>query len=156
MTEKKTKRSANAAGNAGKKPPSTAWAPGQSGNPAGKKPGTRNRATAIAEAVLEKDVEAIAKVVTKAAKGGDLQAARLVLERLVPPRRERPLSIDLPDVTTTADVAKAQAAILAHVGAGDILPSEATALSAIVEQRRKALESEELERRIAALEGKKK
>lgn len=106
----------------------------------------------MAEAVLEKDVEAIAKVVTAAAIGGDLQAARMVLERLVPQRRERPVDIDLPDVSTIEGVNAAQAAILNAVAAGELLPGEGTALAGIVEQRRRAIETEDLEKRIEALE----
>ncbi len=130
--------------------------PGQSGNPKGKPKGTRNKATTLALAVLEKDVEAIAKVVTAAAKGGDLQAARLVLERLVPPMRERPVNVDLPPMDTIAGINAAQQAILDAVGRGDLLPGEGISLSGIVEQRRKAIETQELEQRIAALEGKTK
>lgn len=154
MGEKK--KPASAPAKADRKPPKTAWKPGTSGNPAGRAPGTRNRATVLAEAVLEQDIEEIAKVVTTAARGGDLQAARLVLERLVPARRERPLSIALPSIESTSDIARAQSVILEATGAGDLTPGEATALSAIVEQRRKALEAEQLERRIAALESKAK
>jgi hypothetical protein len=130
------------------------WPKGSSGNPAGKPKGTRNKATLLAVAVLEQDVEAIAKVVTAAAKGGDLQAARLVLERLVPPTRERPVSMTLPDTSTTDGICNAQEAILSAVAAGELLPTEGTVLSNIVEQRRKAIETQELEQRIAALEDK--
>lgn len=97
-------------------------------------------------------MEEIARVVTDAAKGGDLQAARLVIERLVPPRRERPIAMDLPDTKSLGGVSEAQAVILQAVAAGDLLPTEGTILSNIVEQRRKAIETEELEQRIAALE----
>jgi hypothetical protein len=131
------------------------WKPGQSGNPKGKAKGTRNKATMLAIAILEKDIEAIAKKVTEAAIGGDLQAARMVLERLVPPTRERPVSLPLPDTSTTEGVSQAQQAILAAVATGELTPGEGTALSGIVEQHRKAIETQELEQRIAALEAKK-
>ena len=48
-----------------------------------------------------------------------------------------------------------RAAILQAVAAGDILPGEAATLAGIVEARRKALETQELEQRISALECKK-
>lgn len=150
------KKSANSPTTAGKRPPRTAWKKGESGNPAGKPKGTRNRMTNLAIAVLEKDVEAIAGVVTAAALGGDLQAARLVIERLVPPIRERGVSLVLPPIDALEGVSAAQQAILDAVCAGDLLPGEGTTLSGIVEQRRKAIESQELEQRIAALEGKTK
>lgn len=146
------KKSETAPKSTGRKPPGTAWKPGQSGNPEGRKPGTRNRATVLAESILEKDVEEIARVVTDAAKEGDLQAARLVIERLVPPRRERPIAMDLPEIKTLDGVSDAQAAILQAVAAGELLPTEGTILSNIVEQRRKSIETQDLEQRIAALE----
>ena len=129
-----------------------AWKPGQCGNPAGKPPGCRNKATQMVMALMEGGAEEITRTVIDAAKAGDLTAARLVIERLAPPLRERPLSLPLPDTGTVAGVSAAQQAILQAVGDGEILPGEGTALAGIVESRRKALETIELEQRITALE----
>lgn len=137
-----------------KTPPPHAWRPGQSGNPAGKKPGSRNKATQMVMALMEGGAEEITRTVIDAAKAGDLTAARLVIERLAPPLRERPLSLPLPDTGTVAGVSAAQQAILQAVGDGEILPGEGTALAGIVESRRKALETVELEQRISALEAR--
>jgi hypothetical protein len=138
-----------------KKAPSTAFKPGQSGNPAGKPKGARNHATRAVLKLIEGGAEEITLAVLDAAKAGDMGAARFILERIAPPIRERPVSIDLPDIGTAAGIAEAQAAILQAAADGNLLPGEASALSAITEARRKALETEELERRIAALEAKK-
>jgi hypothetical protein len=135
-------------------PPPHAWQPGQSGNPAGKPPGSRNKATQMVMALMEGGAEEITRAVIDAAKAGDLTAARLVIERLAPTLRERPLTLDLPDTGTVAGVSAAQRTILEAVGAGDLLPGEATALAGIVETRRKALETVELEQRISALEAR--
>lgn len=131
-----------------------AWKPGQSGNPAGKPPGCRNKATQMVMALMEGGAEEITRTVIDAAKAGDLAAARLVIERLAPPLRERPLSLRLPETGTVAGVSEAQQAILEAVGGGEILPGEGTALAGILEARRKALETVELEQRISALEAK--
>lgn len=138
-----------------KKAPKSAWKQGQSGNPAGRPVGARNKSTMIALAVMSEDAELIARTVTQAALGGDMQACRLVIERLVPPLKERPVELDFPDTDTLAGVSAAQDVILQAVGAGDLLPGEANTLSNIVEQRRKAIETQELEARIAALEATK-
>ncbi|WP_300319423.1 DUF5681 domain-containing protein [Accumulibacter sp.] len=130
------------------------WTPGQSGNPKGRPPGSRNRVTLVALAAMEEGAAAIAKKIVEMAKQGDMSAARLVLERLVPPAKERPIFLDLPDTSSADGVAKAQAAILQAVAAGDILPGEAATLAGIVEARRKAVETQELEARISALEVK--
>ncbi|MCZ2097331.1 MAG: DUF5681 domain-containing protein, partial [Anaerolineae bacterium] len=55
----------------GRRPPATAWAPGQSGNPAGRPRGTRNRATLLAEALLDGEVDAIVRRVIDGALAGD-------------------------------------------------------------------------------------
>ena len=134
--------------------PPHAWRAGQSGNPAGKPPGCRNRATQMVLALMEGGAEEITQAVVAAAKKGDLAAARLVIERLAPPLRERPLSLPLPDTRTIAGVSEAQQAILEAVGGGEILPGEGTALAGILEVRRKALETVELEQRISVLEAR--
>jgi hypothetical protein len=124
----------------------------QSGNPARKPPGTRNKATQMVLALMESGAEEITLAIIDAAKKGDIAAARLVIERLAPPARERPISLDLPDTSTVAGVSQAQQAVLEAMGAGELLPTEGSTPATILESRRKAIETEELERRIAALE----
>jgi len=128
---------------------------GKSGNPAGRPKGTRHKATLAALALMEGEGAAITRTCIEAAKGGDMTAIRLVLERLVPPAKERPVSLELPDVKTAAGIADAQAAILRAVAAGELTPGEGQTVAGIVEARRRALETQELEQRITALEGKK-
>lgn len=139
-----------------RKPPPHAWKPGQSGNPSGKKPGTRNKATMMVLNLMEDGAEEITKVIMDAARGGDLSAARLVLERLAPPVRERPIEIELPDTSTFDGIDKAQQVIIDAVGTGQLLPSEGGVLAGLVEGRRQALETFELEKRVAALEDRQR
>lgn len=156
MTAKTSRKPANAPPKAGgKRPLHTAWKPGQSGNPAGKKPGTRNHATLLAQALLDAEAEGVARMIIAAALKGDLAAAKLVLERVVPPMRERPVSVQVPsDLSTAAAVSEAAGAVLRAACEGELLPSEAHTLASIVETRRRAIETEDLERRLAALEEK--
>jgi len=127
---------------------------GQSGNPAGKPKGTRHRLTVLAETLMEDEAGEVARAVIAAAKGGDMTAARLVLERIAPPRKGRPVAFDLPPVDKAEDVLSALGAILMAVSAGEITPDEAGSVAALLELKRKAIETIEIERRIAALEGK--
>lgn len=136
----------------GRKAPPHAFKKGTSGNPAGKRPGVRNRATQAVMALLEGELEEVTRTCIEAAKAGDMTAIRLILERLAPPARERPLCVPLPSVATVEGIAEAQAAVVEAVAVGDLLPTEGTTLSTILENRRKSLESMELEARIVALE----
>ncbi|MER2518969.1 MAG: DUF5681 domain-containing protein [Candidatus Accumulibacter phosphatis] len=128
------------------------WAKGESGNPAGKPAGARNKSTRMVLAIMERGAKEITEAVVKLAKEGDLSAARLVIERLLPPAKDRPIFLALPDIDTAAGIAQAQAVIVRAVATGELLPGEAATLAGIVEVRRKALETQEIERRIAALE----
>lgn len=133
--------------------PKTAFKPGQSGNPQGKAKGTLSHASRILLKLMQGGAEEITTAVIDQAKAGNLAAARLILERIVPPAKERAISIALPNISTIDGITNAQAAILQAVADGELLPGEAATLTGIVENRRKAIETEELEKRIAALEG---
>ncbi len=67
---------------------STTWQSGRSGNPAGRPKGARDRRSTLRYGLL-KEVPAILKTLAKAAKGGDIQSAKLILERTLPPLRAR-------------------------------------------------------------------
>lgn len=136
--------------------PAHQFRPGQSGNPAGKRPGTRNRATAQVLALMEGGGEEVVRAIIAAAQNGDVSAAKLVLDRICPPLRDRPVRIALPKFEGLAGVSAAQGAVLEAVAAGEITPAEGNTLASVIEARRKALETEVLEQRIAALEERNK
>ncbi len=128
------------------------WKKGQSGNPAGKPKGARHRATRAAEALLDGEAEALTRKAIEKALEGDSIALRLCLDRIVPPRKDRPISFELPDVKTAADTTAVMASILKGLATGDITPSEAETLGKLIESYAKALEVRTLEERITALE----
>ena len=138
--------------NTGKKQ-GTKWKKGQSGNPAGKKPGTRHKATRLAETLLDGEAEELVKKCVEMAINGDSTAMRICMDRLVPPRKSRPISIDLPDVSTGADVSIAQGLVVQAVSQGELPPEEGQVLSSILEARRKIIETQEHEARLTKLEG---
>src|SRR5438874_705749 len=121
---------------------------GCSGNPQGRPLGARNAATVIAEQLLDGEGEAITRKVIELAKQGDLTALRLCLERIVPPRRERPVNFTLPTMNSADGATKAMAAITTAVADGDLTPSEAAELSRVIEGYVKAIEATEIERRL--------
>ena len=125
---------------------------GRSGNPGGRPPGARNAATVLAEQLLDGEAEALTRKVIEAAKGGDMVALRLCLDRILPPRRERPVCFKLPKLGSASDASKAMAAIAKAVANGELTPDEAGELCRLVESYVKAIEATEIERRLQALE----
>ena len=135
MTEKKTTR----------------WPAGQSGNPRGKPPGTGQLQKL--RAALADDVPEILRKLGEAAKGGDVQAARLILERVLPPVKaiEQAQGLTLPADGTLTDQGRA---VLLAVAAGELAPGQGAQLLAAIGTLAKVSEVDELAARVAALEGK--
>jgi hypothetical protein len=131
-----------------------AFKKGQSGNPAGKKPGTRHKATLAAQELLEGDLQAITRVCIDKAKGGNLVACKLILDKLIPNRRERAIDLQLPKLGGTAEIPQALADALEAVAQGKITPGEGQTVAAMLEIYRKSLETTDLLARIMALEKK--
>lgn len=126
--------------------------PGQSGNPKGRPQGALNRATVAAQILLDGEAEALTRAAVELALQGNVQALKLCLERICPARKERPLSLALPDVEGAADLSRLTAAILGAVARGELETGQAAALASLVTAHGKALELTELEQRISALE----
>jgi Family of unknown function (DUF5681) len=139
---------------AGEKQANGRFQPGQSGNPAGTAKGTRARATILAEKLMLADEQEIVASVIQAAKGGDMTAARLVLERIAPVRKGRPITLALPLTNSAAAIAEAMAVVVAQMAVGEVTPEEATTVVGILDAKRKAIELVEIEARIQALEAK--
>jgi Family of unknown function (DUF5681) len=129
-----------------------AFSKGQSGNPAGKPPGARHRATMAAEALLDGEVQALTRKAIERALEGDGVALRLCLERILPARKDRPVKFDLPPVETASDISKALGAIAKSMAAGELTPDEAGTVATVMEAHRKAIETVELEERVRRLE----
>ena len=73
-----------------------------------------------------------------------LTRMRLVLERMLPPRKDRPVTFALPKLETAADAVKAAAALAEAVATGDLTPNEAGKLAKLVEGFTKAFSSTKL------------
>ena len=125
---------------------------GKSGNPKGRPQGSRNKATLACQELLDGEAEALARKAVELALGGDIQALRLCLDRLIPPRKDRTINLDLPDLEAAEGLEAASSAVLTAVAAGDITPTEGQALTTNIEGRRKMLELTEIEQRLSALE----
>jgi hypothetical protein len=89
---------------------------GRSGNPAGRRPGSRNKATLAAAKLLAGEAEGLTRKAVEVAFAGDPMALRLCVERLLPVCRERVVKFKLPPIESPADIAAAMKG--GHRGAG--------------------------------------
>ena len=126
------------------------FAPGFQRQSPGRAKGTKNRATRIAEALLEGEARALVRKAIDLALAGDVVAIKLCLERVLPRRHERTLTFACRPVTAPKDAAAALAAIVRGVGTGDLAPGEAKA--SLVEAALKGIEVIDHEKRLTALE----
>jgi hypothetical protein len=132
-----------------KKRPPNQWQPGQTGNPKGRPPG-QSEITRLRASIAEHVPAIVAQLVT-ASKAGDVQAARLILERVLPPVKaiEQAQTLNLPADGSLTDKAHA---LLSAAAAGELAPGQAAQLIAALGTVAKITEIDELETRITKLE----
>ena len=121
---------------------------GSSGNPAGRPRGSHNRSTLAAEMLLEGEAEALTRRAIELALEGDITALKLCLERIVPQRKSRAVSFDLPPIERVADLAGAIGSVLREASCGRLHLDEAAVLVGMMESKRRALEAKELDQRL--------
>jgi hypothetical protein len=135
--------------NARKTPKGRPFAKGNPGRPKG----ARHKTTVLLEKIMADDAAAVMKTVVEAAKGGDMRAAAIIVERMAPPApKDRPIQFTLPPITTIDDAAEALAGLLKSVANGEITPNEAASVAGLIEGFRKSVETLEHEARIRSLE----
>ena len=105
---------------------------------------------------MANDGQVVVRAVVKAAKNGDMAAARLVLDRIIPVRKGRAVKLSIPEVKTPLDVLTAQSAAIKAMADGELTPEEANIIATVIETHRKAVETVELESQLADLEQRAK
>ncbi len=126
--------------------------PGRSGNPSGRRPGSRNRVLIALDAIGAASAAGVLQAAIKGALSGDTRAQELILSRVWPARRDRPVSLVLPPIATAGDVMQAMAAVTSAIAAGQVTPGEGQAISTVLAAARQAIETTELADRISRLE----
>lgn len=125
------------------------------GNPGG--PG-RPRGTALSRSALALDElgadvgRELMNVVVEQAKAGNLRAAELVLSRVWPARRGRPLAIDAEPLQAMADLEPASNALTEAVLKGEVTPQEGRSFASLMAMQCRLLETVDIERRVQAIE----
>jgi hypothetical protein len=106
----------------------------------------------LAEALFDGQTTELIQKTIDLALAGDSTALRLCIERIVAPRRDRPVNFRLPPLNSAEDALAAIGAITEGVTIGELTPAEAAELAKVVEAYRNAVETVEIERRLTALE----
>lgn len=128
------------------------WLPGQSGNPAGRPRGSRNKRTELVEE-FAKEGSALARVVMDKALAGDMQAANIALARLSPPLRARAEKVEF-ELTPDAPLTTQAQQILTAISEGNIDPETGQLLINCISSFASLKATDELEARLSALEGR--
>jgi hypothetical protein len=85
-------------------------------------------------------------------KSGDMMACKIILDRLVPIRKGRPVKFELPPVVDVTGLSFALAKVVEAVANGLLTPEEGASIAALLESQRKAIELEEVNKRLVVLE----
>jgi Family of unknown function (DUF5681) len=125
---------------------------GQSGNPTGRRPGSRNRASLAVEALLDGEADSLTRRALELAMDGDPTAMKLCLERILAPRRERVVRFELPAIESAADIARAMGAVTAAVAQGALTPGEADVMARVVDTFVRAIDTSDFDRRLQEVE----
>ncbi len=124
--------------------------PGQSGNPAGRPRGSRNKRTIAAERLFDAAAEKLTQTLITLATEGHPAALRLAIDRICP-TRDRPVAFELPAIASAADAVGAMASIVQGLACGDITPAEAGKLARVVQTFTQTVSTAALEQEVKAL-----
>src|SRR4051794_12138334 len=118
----------------------------------GRPKGSKNRATLEREALLNEYAPAIMKKCVSEGLKGNNSALRLCMERILPPAKSQNPAFKLPPIRSAADLLVASASVLKAMAGGDLSPQEGESCMRVIESYQKLHESQELTRRVQALE----
>ena len=105
-------------------------------------------------AMLEPYAEDLIQQVVDLAKGGDMAALKLCLDRLCAPLRATDRLITIEGMESCKELSDKGDLILVRVATGDITPAEASSLMGAISSQAKIIEADELERRVSELENR--
>lgn len=125
-----------------------AFKKGESGNPRGR---PKSTATARLRDGIAKHVDEIVGALLEQALGGDVQAAKILLDRVLPPLKPQSEAMVLPVETSLTSQASA---IMAAVLNGAIPTDAATQLMSVLANQARIIETSELIQRIEQLEAR--
>ena len=110
------------------------------------------RHTATLEALLDSEGEHLLRAAIERGRAGDVGALRMAIERIMPPLRDRLVTLPLEQIETVADLLKAIGVVIADVAKGKLTPTEGSTLVGMLSAMRSAFETCEMETRLRAIE----
>ena len=125
---------------------------GKSGNPNGRPKGSLNKATLAIKNLFEGESQEIGRKAIEMAKNGDMQAIKLVIERVFAPKKENSLNLEISQINNSSSLVNAGNDILQEIANGNITIGQGKELFLILESMRKNIEIEDIEKRLTALE----
>ena len=130
--------------------PNKQFTKGKSGNPAGRPKGSG--ISAKLRQAIEGEAEAIIKAMIEQAKAGDMQAAKALLDRVLPALKPESQAIHLPELVAADSMAEKARAAIDAAGAGAVSPSAASDLVAAIAGLARVVEVTALQQRLDELE----
>jgi hypothetical protein len=125
----------------------TKFTPGQSGNPNGR-PKDKTPATLLRKSIAE-ELPDIVKTLIAQAKKGDVQAAKILLDRVCPPLKPQALPVNIPSEGTLADQGNS---VIKETLSGHVPPDIGAALISALAAQGKLIDLEEMADRLARIE----
>jgi hypothetical protein len=129
---------------------------GYSGNPNGRPKGSLNKATLAIKNMFDGEAEEVGRKAIEMAKNGDMQAIKLIIERIIAPRKENLINFDFSEIESGNTLIQAGNSIMLATSQGQITISEAKELFSILDSMRKNIEIESVEKRLSEIENRLK
>jgi hypothetical protein len=118
----------------------------------GRPRGSQNKRNTRGQQLLDQYSETIMQKALAEAIKGDVSLLRTFLSFLLRRPGDRPIQTGPLPMSSLDELAKSSAKVLQKVTSGKLSPGEARNLTDLIEDRRRVLETEELEKRVRALE----
>jgi hypothetical protein len=119
------------------------------GNP-GRRPGSKNKTTRVAEALLKDEESELVRKAIELAKAGDVPMLKFLLDRILP--KQRRIELELPEVKFASDAVDALGAVLDAVCSGEIEPREGAEVAMLLGLYSRAIDVADHEKRLEAIE----
>lgn len=127
--------------------PTPFFKPGQSGNPKGRTPG-KTPAAALRKAIA-KEIPAILAIVIAQAKAGDMNAAKILIDKIIPTLKPQSLPVE---IELGKDAVESGDNIITAILSGEIAPDVGSMLVKTLADQSKLVEMLDISKRVEVLE----